>query len=67
MITFCYIAAQGGCEPQLTVHAAANMGIGNDKQFLIDVISQCLPYIGYPRSLNALTCVNSAAKQFELN
>ena len=39
----------------------------NDKQFLIDVISQCLPYIGYPRSLNALTCVNSAAKQFELN
>ena len=43
------------------------MGIGNDKQFLIDVISQCLPYIGYPRSLNALTCVNSAAKQFELN
>ncbi len=65
MITFCYIAAQGGCEPQLTAHAAANMGIGNDKQFLIDVISQCLPYIGYPRSLNALTCVNNAAKQFE--
>ena len=65
MITFCYIAAQGGCEPQLTAHAAANMGIGNDKQFLIDVISQCLPYIGYPRSLNALTCVNNAAKQME--
>ena len=65
MITFCYIAAQGGCEPQLTAHAAANMGIGNEKQFLIDVISQCLPYIGYPRSLNALTCVNNAAKQFE--
>lgn len=43
----------------------ANMGIGNDKQFLIDVISRCLPYIGYPRSLNALTCVNNAAKQME--
>lgn len=63
MITFCFLAAQGGCEPQLTSHAAANMRIGNDKAFLIKVISQCLPYIGYPRSLNALRCVNEAAKE----
>lgn len=62
MITFCFLAAQGGCEPQLTSHAAANMGIGNDKSFLINIISQCLLYIGYPRSLNALRCVNEAAK-----
>lgn len=63
MITFCFLAAQGGCEPQLTSHAAANLRIGNDKAFLIKVISQCLPYIGYPRSLNALRCVNDAAKE----
>ena len=62
MITFCFLSAQGGCEPQLTSHAAANMRIGNDKAFLIKIISQCLPYIGYPRSLNALRCVNEAAK-----
>lgn len=63
MITFCYLAAQGGCEPQLTSHAAANMRIGNDKRFLISVVSQCLPYIGYPRSLNALRCVEQAASK----
>ena len=63
MITFCFLAAQGGCEPQLKSHAAANMRIGNDKKFLIKIISQCLPYIGYPRSLNALRCVNEAAEQ----
>ena len=62
MITFCFLAAQGGCEPQLISHAAANMRIGNDKEFLIKIISQCLPYIGYPRSLNALRCVNEAEK-----
>ncbi len=62
MITFCFLAAQGGCEPQLTSHAAGNMLVGNDKAFLIAVISQCLPYLGYPRSLNALRCVNEAAK-----
>ena len=65
MITFCFLAAQGGCEPQLTSHAAGNMTIGNDRAFLIQVISQCLPYIGYPRSLNALRCVNEAAKAAE--
>lgn len=65
MITFCFLASQGGCEPQLTSHAAANIGIGNDKQFLIKIISQCLPYIGYPRSLNALRCVNDAQKSLE--
>ena len=62
LITFCFLAAQGGCEPQLTSHAAGNMKVGNDKQLLIQVISRCLPYIGYPRSLNALRCVNEAAK-----
>lgn len=63
MITFCFLAAQGGCEPQLVSHAGANLRLGNDRAFLIKVISQCLPYIGYPRSLNALRCVNEAAGQ----
>ena len=63
MITFCFLAAQGGCEPQLTSHAKGNMNLGNDKDFLIKVVSQCLPYIGYPRSLNAINCINKAAEQ----
>ncbi len=63
MITFCFLAAQGGCEPQLTAHAKGNMNLGNDREFLIRVISQCLPYIGYPRSLNAINCVNRAAEK----
>lgn len=63
MITFCFLAAQGGCEPQLTSHAKGNMNLGNDKNFLVKVVSQCLPYIGYPRSLNAINCINKAAEQ----
>lgn len=63
MITFCFLLAQGGCEPQLIAHAKGNMNLGNDKDFLIRVISQCLPYIGYPRSLNAVNCVKEAESQ----
>ena len=55
-------AAQGGCEPQLTAHAKANMVVGNEKAFLIAVVSQCMPYIGYPRTLNAIRCIDEAVK-----
>lgn len=61
MITFCFLMAQGGCEPQLKAHIKGNMNLGNDKDFLIRIVSQCLPYIGYPRSLNAIACVNEVA------
>ncbi|MGI6032211.1 MAG: carboxymuconolactone decarboxylase family protein [Coriobacteriales bacterium] len=63
LITFCFIAAQGGCEPQLTAHAAGNMQCGSDRLFLIGVVSQLVPYLGYPRSLNALSCIDKAAEQ----
>jgi 4-carboxymuconolactone decarboxylase len=63
LITFCFLMAQGGCEPQLIAHAKGNMNMGNDKEFLIRVVSQCMPYIGYPRSLNAIACVNKAVEQ----
>lgn len=63
LITFCFLMAQGGCEPQLVAHAKGNMNMGNDKEFLIRVVSQCLPYIGYPRSLNAISCINKAVEQ----
>lgn len=62
LITFCFLAAQGGCEPQLTSHSQGNINLGNDKDFLLRVVLQILPYIGYPRSLNAITCVNKAAE-----
>ncbi len=63
MITFCFLLAQGGCESQLLGHAKGNMNIGNDKLFLIQLISQMVPYIGYPRVLNALRIINEAADE----
>lgn len=62
MITFCFLMAQGGCEPQLIAHAKGNMNLGNDKDFLVRVVSQCLPYIGYPRSLNAVSCIQKVGE-----
>lgn len=63
LITFCFLMAQGGCELQLIAHSKGNMNIGNNKAFLIKVVSQCLPYIGYPRSLNAIACIGKAVEE----
>lgn len=58
LITFIAIASLGGCEPQLKAHAAANIAVGNTRQDLLDAVTVALPYIGYPRTLNALSCIN---------
>ncbi len=62
LITFIAICSIGGCEPQAKAHAAANLSVGNTKQTLIAAITSCLPYIGYPRSLNALNCIYEACR-----
>lgn len=58
LLTFCIISALGGCESQVKSHVQGNINVGNDKGILISAISQCLLYIGFPRALNALACVN---------
>ena len=54
LITFCAICCLGGCEPQAKAHAGANLSVGNTREAMIDALTQCLPFIGFPRTLNAL-------------
>lgn len=62
LLTFVMLATLGGCENQLRAHTAANLHVGNDRNTLIETITQCQPYIGFPRMLNALAIVNELAK-----
>jgi 4-carboxymuconolactone decarboxylase len=57
LLTFSMLVALGGCEPQVKGHVAANLRVGNDRGRLIAVVTQLLPFIGYPRTLNALRVV----------
>ena len=58
LITFTFIATLGGCENQLKGHTQGNLVVGNDKEKLISAITVMMPYIGFPRTLNALAVVN---------
>lgn len=55
LIISCF-TAMGGAESQLKGHISNNVRIGNSKEWLAEVLTVLFPFIGYPRTLTALTC-----------
>jgi 4-carboxymuconolactone decarboxylase len=65
LLTLSMLVALGGCDPQVKGHVAANLRVGNDRPRLIDVVTQLLPFIGYPRTLNGLRAIDEVAPAAE--
>lgn len=47
-----------GTEPQMKGHIIGNLKVGNDRETIIAAFTTALPYVGFPRTLNAIRCVN---------
>lgn len=58
LLTVVMLASLGGCENQLRAHVQANLTVGNTRDMLLETITQCQPYIGFPRTLNAIAIIN---------
>jgi 4-carboxymuconolactone decarboxylase len=67
IVTLSMLVALGGCEAQAMAHVKANLRVGNDRERLVDVLTQLLPFIGYPRTLNALRVLNEATGPLPAN
>jgi 4-carboxymuconolactone decarboxylase len=61
LLTLAMLVALGGCDPQVRGHVAANLNVGNNRETLIGVITALLPFVGYPRTLNALAAIDEIA------
>lgn len=61
LLTFVYVLSLGGADSQVKAHIAGNIRMGNDRNKLIAVVTALVPYIGYPRSLNALSALDEIA------
>jgi 4-carboxymuconolactone decarboxylase len=61
LLTFALLVALGGAEPQVTGHVAGNLRVGNTRAQLLAVLTQLLPFIGYPRTLNGLGVLDKVA------
>ncbi len=58
LLTYSMLISMDGTESQVKGHIQGNVKVGNDKETLLGVTTQLLPYIGNPRTLNAIKCLN---------
>ncbi|MBP1043590.1 carboxymuconolactone decarboxylase family protein [Vagococcus sp. BWB3-3] len=66
LLIFTFLATMGGAERQLEGHIINNIRVGNAPQELIETLTVLLPFIGYPRTLTALNCLNAVLKEEEI-
>ncbi len=63
LLVLCLLAALGGADAQLESHAAGNLRAGNGAEVQIAAMIHCLPYIGFPRALNAIRVISSGDRR----
>ncbi|TLG77405.1 carboxymuconolactone decarboxylase family protein [Culicoidibacter larvae] len=65
LITISSLATQGGCEAQLEVHIHGALNVGATKHEIIETFIQLVPYIGFPKVLNAVQVAKTVFKTVE--
>ncbi len=65
MITITSLLSQGGTEPQLKVHIKGALNVGLSKEKIIETFIQCIPYVGFPRVLNAVNVAKEVFREEE--
>ncbi|MBX7491095.1 carboxymuconolactone decarboxylase family protein [Helicobacter sp. Faydin-H64] len=63
LLTFVYLSALGGVDAQVKAHVSGNVNVGNGRDKLIAVITALIPYIGYPKALNAIAAIDAITLQ----
>ena len=58
MITFILLLSLGCTPKQLKSHIQGNLNLGRTRKDLIAAASECVPYVGYPKVLNALDAID---------
>ncbi len=57
LLILCVLCTLGGCETQIKSHVVGNLKVGNSRETIISAITHCLPYVGFPRMLNAINII----------
>ncbi len=55
MITLTTLVTQGDTASQLRVHIQGAINVGLSQEEIVEIFVQCLPYVGFPKVLNAVS------------
>lgn len=64
LATIASLCSQGGCEPQLTVHIRGALNSGMSHEEVVETFIQLIPYVGFPRVLNAISVAKELAPAY---
>lgn len=65
-VTIAVLSALGGCEKQLQIHINAALNVGLEQEEIIEIIIHCVPYMGFPKALNALSVAKEVFKNIKI-
>lgn len=60
LATIASLCTQGACEPQLEVHIRGALNAGMTEQQTVETFIQLIPYVGFPKVLNAIAVAREA-------
>ena len=63
LLILCVLCALGGTDLQIKSHATGNLKVGNSRETVISAITFCLPFIGFPRTLNAINIAKEVSQE----
>lgn len=55
IVTITSLLTQGDTKNQLIVHINGSLNVGLTEREIIEVFTHCIPYVGFPKVLNAIT------------
>ncbi|MFY4725120.1 carboxymuconolactone decarboxylase family protein [Campylobacter jejuni] len=66
LLTLVYLISHGGLENQTRAHIQGNLNMGQTRESLLNIIAALIPYIGYPKALNAISVLDSLTLKLDL-
>jgi 4-carboxymuconolactone decarboxylase len=57
LIAIASLATMGGCDSQLETHVHGAFKVGLKESEIVEAVMTLIPYIGFPKALNAMTVV----------
>ena len=55
IVTITSLLTQGDTKNQLMVHINGSLNVGITEEEISEIFTHCIPYVGFPRVLNAIT------------
>ncbi len=65
LVAIASLATMGGCDKQLATHVRGAFNVGLTETEIVEAVMTLIPYVGFPRALNAIAVVKMVVDKRE--